>query len=85
MFFLLWSKYVFISRKVFCEVDWLFFGLGFIFIIFCIFFILVFFLIYNFFGNEFEDDKNLSEKVKLVKLESGENEESDEDKVYSCL
>lgn len=82
---LLWSKYVFISRKAFCEVDWPPSGLGFTLITSCIFLIPVSLLIYNFFGNDSEDDKNSSEKAKLVKLESGENEESDEDKAHSRL
>lgn len=81
--FLLWSKYVFISRKVFCEVDWLLFGLSFILVMFCIFLIFVLLLIYNFFGNELEE-KIFCDKVKLVKIESGD-EESDEEKVYCCF
>ena len=80
---LLWSKYVFISRKAFCEVDWPPSGLSYTLITSFIFLIPVSLLIYNFFGNDSED-KNTSEKGKLAKMESGE-EESDEDKAHCRL
>lgn len=80
---LLWSKYVFISRKAFCEVDWPPSGLSFTLVTSCIFLIPVSLLIYNFFGNDAEE-KISSEKEKLAKMESGE-EESDEDKAHCRL
>lgn len=82
---LLWSKYVFISRKAFCEVDWPPSGLSFTLITSCIFLIPVSLLIYNFFGSESEADKNLNEKEKLAKMESGETEETEEDKAHCRL
>ena len=81
---LLWSKYVFISRKAFCEVDWPPSGLSFTLITSCIFLIPVSLLIYNFFGSESED-KNSSEKAKLAKMENGEAEETEEDKAHCRL
>lgn len=78
---LLWSKYVFISRKAFCEVDWPPSGLSFTLITSCIFLIPVSLLIYNFFGSDAEAS---SEKAKLARMESGE-EETDEDKAHCRL
>mgnify|MGYP000028911224 CR=1 FL=1 len=80
---LLWSKYVFISRKAFCEVDWPPSGLSFTLVTSCIFLIPVSLLIYNFFGNEAEE-RIANEKAKLVKLENGD-EESDEEKAHCRL
>lgn len=80
---LLWSKYVFISRKAFCEVDWPPSGLSFTLVTSCIFLIPVSMLVYNFFGNEADDEIN-SEKAKLAKLESGD-EESYEEKAHRRL
>lgn len=80
---LLWSKYVFISRKAFCEVDWPPSGLSFTLVTSCIFLIPVSLLIYNFFGNESEE-KISCDKAKLVKIESGD-EESDEEKAHCRL
>jgi len=80
---LLWSKYVFISRKAFCEVDWPPSGLSFTLVTSCIFLIPVSLLIYNFFGNDTEE-KNTSDKAKLAKMESGEDE-SEESKAHCRL
>lgn len=80
---LLWSKYVFISRKAFCEVDWPPSGLSFTLVTSCIFLIPVSLLIYNFFGSDSEE-KETSDKDKLAKMENGEGE-SEADKAHCRL
>ena len=80
---LLWSKYVFISRKAFCQVDWPPSGLSFTLITSCIFLIPVSLLIYNFFGSEAEEKSSI-EKEKLSMVENGQAE-SDDDKAHSRL
>lgn len=62
---LLWSKYVFISRKAFCEVDWPPSGLSFTFFASIIFLIPISFLIFNLFSHEDECEKSKALQMEL--------------------
>lgn len=73
---LLWSKYVFITRKAFCQVDWPPSGLTFTLIASGIFLLPVSFLVYNLFNQG--SDEIQEEKSKQLAEQSKDN--SDEDK-----
>jgi 1,4-dihydroxy-2-naphthoate octaprenyltransferase len=62
----MWSKYVFITRKAFCQVAWPPSGLTFTLVASCIFLVPVSLLVYNLFNNvkdETEADENPKLKV----------------------
>ncbi|KAK3699876.1 hypothetical protein QZH41_005309 [Actinostola sp. cb2023] len=61
---LLWSKYVFISRKAFCTVDWPPSGLSFTIVASCVFLVPVSLLVYNLFNH---DDNNEGTGEKQIK------------------
>lgn len=80
---MLWSKYVFISRKAFCEVDWPPSGLSFTVFASFIFLIPISLLILNLFS-----DENEYEKSKVLKMERGNssgNEDAAGNKAHSRL
>lgn len=71
---LLWSKYVFISRKAFCQVDWPPSGISFTIVASCVFLVPVSLLIYNLFNSD-DENQNEEKKINLSK----EDEEKDVD------
>lgn len=75
---LLWSKYVFISRKAFCQVDWPPSGLSFTIVASCVFLVPVSLLIYNLFNSD-DDNQTGSEKKSKLSQDDKEREEIDAD------
>ncbi|XP_031569862.1 melanopsin-A-like [Actinia tenebrosa] len=77
---LLWSKYVFITRKAFCQVDWPPSGLTFTLIASVIFLMPVSFLVYNLFnqGNdEIQEEKSKQQLLEQSKDDSDDDGEAD--------
>ncbi|EDO40797.1 predicted protein [Nematostella vectensis] len=65
---LLWSKYVFISRKAFCQVDWPPSGLSYTVVASCVFLVPVSLLVYNMFNGQSSADA-VGDKVKIIEEE----------------
>ena len=85
---LLWSKYVFISRKAFCQVDWPPSGISFTLVTSFIFLVPVSLLIYNFFGNEKEEviaEKLKAATGKISQAEEGSQVALDNDRAHGRL
>ncbi|KXJ19458.1 melanopsin [Exaiptasia diaphana] len=74
---LLWSKYVFISRKAFCQVDWPPSGLSFTIVASCVFLVPVSLLVYNLFNSD-DENQNSEKQIKLT-AEEKEREKLDTD------
>lgn len=80
---LLWSKYVFISRKAFCEVDWPPSGLSFTLFASVIFLIPISLLIFNLF--DFENECEKSNVLQMERGNASENVGSKESRAHSRL
>ena len=65
---LMWSKYVFISRKAFCQIDWPPSGLPYTLATSAFFLVPVTMLIYNFFGREKEEE--IARKLRAATAEN---------------
>lgn len=75
---LLWSKYVFITRKAFCQVDWPPSGLTFTLIASAIFLMPVSFLVYNLF-NQGNDETQEEKSKQLVESSKEDSDDDSED------